>query len=631
MSVKIIELFSIIFLMTCISHAEPSIVSHPSDDALRWFNSEYSTFFSPGGSDDAGPVIYGTSVTPSALLRGEPRVEINAFVYDRSGVALVYAEVGNRMNLMLDLDRDNRYTGYSGSNLPTGSYRVSIVAVDKAGNPSREEASNLTILDPEDLNCNHIEDSLEKTSAQEDLRVIVLHDSNTTSPSLGKMQEKFKVLSGSSMVVPSSKLSELSKVKGVKGIYKDQKLKVMDAGPLPSGGRLPSRAPDDPRSDHEGLDGSGVTVALLDTGADAKHESLESTSRVVAFKDFVSDQETPYDDNGHGTHCASLIAGSGKYRGVAPGSKLVVVKVMDRDGACYLSDAITALDWCLENKDKYGIKIISFSVGGEDPEDGTSILDEACDRMVDEGLVMCVAAGNSGPGPESIVVPGGAEKVITVGAVDESGMIFSKSSRGPGPDGGVKPDLVTNGVDVVSALAGTLDGYSSMSGTSMAVPQVAGSAAVILGAYSDLEPADVKRILLKSADDLGTSGPDNTYGWGSLNLTTALSSVEEKPEKVAGPGIDDVKISRDQGQVGEPVIIEAKASGDVKDLSTMIVGKDRTMEIPMSDFDSNGIYTAWWETSYWKPGDYEIEVNLVGSYGEADSVTKPFRLDPKEE
>ena len=101
------------------------------------------------------------------------------------------------------------------------------------------------------------------------------------------------------------------------------------------------------------------------------HESL--VGKIVAFKDFVNNQTASYDDNGHGTHCASLIAGE-KGTGVAPGAKLVVIKVMDREGACYLSDALKALDWCLENKDRYGIKVISFSVGGESPSDGTSLL-----------------------------------------------------------------------------------------------------------------------------------------------------------------------------------------------------------------------------------------------------------------
>ncbi|HWQ20519.1 MAG TPA: S8 family serine peptidase, partial [Methanotrichaceae archaeon] len=333
--------------------------------------------------------------------------------------------------------------------------------------------------------------------------------------------------------------------------------------------------------------------------------------------------------SGHGTHCASLIAGQGEPGGVAPESKLVVVKVMDKDGACYLSDAIIALDWCLKNKDRYGIKVISFSVGGDGPGDGNSLLDQACNKMVDEGLVMCVAAGNSGPGPGSIVIPGGADKVITVGAVDGKGTIFDRSSRGPAADGRIKPDLVADGVDVVSALAGTEDGYSAMSGTSMAVPQVSGSAAVLVGSHPELQPADVKRILLKSADDLGQNGPDNTYGYGALNLTGALMSLDASPDRLAGPVLEGMDLSKRNAKVGDPVIIEAKVSGDVDEVTSKILGPDRNMDIPMSDLDSNGIFTAWWETSFWNPGDYNIEVQLHGNYGEVESSSVPFHLDPK--
>jgi serine protease AprX len=366
----------------------------------------------------------------------------------------------------------------------------------------------------------------------------------------------------------------------------------------------------------------------MDTGADPNHESLKS-NKIVAFKDFVNNQSNPYDDNGHGTHCASLIAGIGNMGGVAPDTKLVVVKVMDRDGACYLSDAIKALDWCLQNKDKYKIKAISFSVGGEGPADGNSLLDLACNKMVDNGFVMCVAAGNSGPAEKSIVIPGDAEKVITVGAIDNRGAIFERSSRGPAPSGELKPDIVTLGVDVISALSGSKDQYSSMSGTSMAVPQVTGAAALLLEAKPDLKPSDVKRILLKTADDLGQAGPDNVYGYGAMNLTSALTGLDGKNDWLEGAKLMGVDLSRYNATVGDSVSIEARVSGDVKDINARISGPDKTVEIPLEDFDSNGIYSSPWETSFWTPGNYLVEVNLLGRYGEMAQSSIPFRLDPK--
>ncbi|NTW36694.1 MAG: S8 family peptidase, partial [Syntrophobacteraceae bacterium] len=382
---------------------------------------------------------------------------------------------------------------------------------------------------------------------------------------------------------------------------------------------------DNPRKDR-GPTGKGVTVALVDTGADPDHRSLDG--KIMGFKDFVNNQTSAYDDNGHGTHCASLIAGS-EGTGVAPGSKLVVVKVMDRDGACYLSDALKALDWCLENKERYGIKVISFSVGGEDPADGTSLLDEACNKMVDQGLILCVAAGNSGPAPGSIVIPGDAEKVITVGAIDGSGSIFDQSSRGPVASGDIKPDMVTLGVDIVSAMAGSEDEYSSMSGTSMAVPQVAGATAVLLETEPDLLPSDVKRMLLKTADDLGEDGPDYVYGYGALNLSNALQSLRADPQELSAPVLEEMDLSRGDAFVGDPVMIEARANGDIKAINTHVIGPDRTLEIPMDDFDANGIYSARWETSFWTPGDYRIKVDMQGLFGEVDSKAVPFLLRPR--
>ncbi len=617
-------------ILACIissaAQATPGLQDN-DNKATRWFQKELPALIKPGQGDTTPPAIYGVNIAPTVLKRGDPRSEINAFVYDPAGIEMVYADIGNRMNLMLDLDMDRRFTGYCGSNLPPGTYKVTIVAIDKAGNAARDSSGQITVLDPGDLNCNHIEDSLEKQDNAEE-KVIVLHDGNLSG--LGPISgDRFKILPGSAMKLPGNKLDEISKIDGVKGIYKDQKLKVLDSpGKSPSysrGSNGPVNINANADANIHGLKGEGVTIALIDTGADANHQSLEN--KVVAFKDFVNNQTVPYDDNGHGTHCASLIAGDEV--GVAPGSKLVVIKVMDRDGACYLSDALKALDWCLENKDRYGIKIVSFSVGGENPSDGSSLLDEACNRMVEEGLVMCVAAGNSGPTPGSIVIPGDAENVITVGAIDKRGAIFEKSSRGPAANGEIKPDLVTIGVDVVSALAGSKDDYSSMSGTSMAVPQVSGAAAVLLEAQPDLKPADVKRVLLKTADDLGQSGPDNIYGYGALNVTEAVESMQTAQKSLASPALESLQLSRQSAAVGDPVMIEAKASGDLKGISSHIIGPDRSLEIPMDDFDSNGLYSARWETSFWAPGDYTVKAELLGRYGEVESRAVPFHLDPK--
>ncbi|KQC12531.1 MAG: peptidase S8, partial [Methanosaeta sp. SDB] len=433
-----------------------SLNEQPQEASPSWFLQRIDSALNPAESDIEPPVIFNAHVSPMIMKRGDPRAEISAWVKDDVWVETVYAEVGGRYIPLIDLTRSGRYEGHCSSNLPPGDHSITIVAVDRAGNGAVRSDLVLRVLDPLDLNSNRIEDSLEKLDDQ-NLRVIVLHEENVSLKSeeprvLEKVGEEFRVLPGTSMVVPRGELEDLAKTEGVKGVYEDKKLTIL--GEV-SEGYSPRT---DPRFSVDDYVGRGMTVAIFDTGADPNHRSLDDMDddiltddpKITAFKDFVNGREEVYDDHGHGTHCASLIAGTGETGGVAPGANLVVIKVMDKDGACYLSDALTALDWCLENQADLGIDVISFSVGGEGPSDGSTLLDSACDRMVDEGIVMCVAAGNSGPAARSIVTPGTAEKVITVGAMDPAGEIFQRSSRGPTPDNRVKPDLVAVGVNVTS-------------------------------------------------------------------------------------------------------------------------------------------------------------------------------------
>ncbi|QDI90719.1 hypothetical protein EPH95_05625 [Salicibibacter halophilus] len=270
----------------------------------------------------------------------------------------------------------------------------------------------------------------------------------------------------------------------------------------------------------EDATGEGVTVAVLDTGVHPSPDLMEPEERIIAFKDFIDDQEEPYDDNGHGTHCAGDVAGNGQqsdgeYAGPAPNANIVGVKVLDMRGAGSLSNIIAGVDWCMENQEAYDIQILSLSLGSPamDPEDDDPLV-QAVNQAWDAGMVVCAAAGNEGPSEETIASPGISQKIITVGALDEQGTpdrsdddVAEFSSRGPTIDGHTKPDMLAPGVDIVSLRAPDAfldqmskddqldDTYIAMSGTSMATPICAGVCAQLLEKNPELEPDELKEQL----------------------------------------------------------------------------------------------------------------------------------------
>ncbi|NOZ50256.1 MAG: S8 family peptidase, partial [Chloroflexi bacterium] len=267
--------------------------------------------------------------------------------------------------------------------------------------------------------------------------------------------------------------------------------------------------------------GAGVKVAILDTGCDLQHSDLQD--RIKAHQDF-SGKGDVQDGNGHGTHVASIIAGSGaasggRYRGVAPQVDLFIAKVLDDRGGGRMSNVIAGLEWALHS----GVRVVNMSLGSDVSCDGTDALSEACDAVVARGVVVAAAAGNSGPGAHSVGSPGCARSVITVGATDDFDAIARFSSRGPTADGRVKPDIVFPGVDIVAArAAGTALGrivdnhYVQLSGTSMATPHATGAVALLLQAEAQLTPSQVKERLLATAIDLGQDANSQGKGRGDV-------------------------------------------------------------------------------------------------------------------
>jgi len=312
-----------------------------------------------------------------------------------------------------------------------------------------------------------------------------------------------------------------------------------------------------------GYDGAGVGVAIIDSGSAAGLDDLSDATgdtRIDYFADFVNNRKKPYDDYGHGTHVAGIIAGNGfdsdgRRTGIAPAVRLVVLKVLDESGQGRISDVIAAIDYAIALKDTFNIRVINLSVatGVYEPYD-VDPLTLAAQRAVNAGIVVVAAAGNNGRSPTGstqyggITAPGNAPWVLTVGASSHMGTvdraddtIAAFSSRGPTAAGyGAKPDVVAPGVGIESLsnpnsafyltkapylLSGTVPTwylpYLSLSGTSMAAPVVAGTVALMLQANPALTPNAVKAIIEYTAQPY--DGYDRlTQGAGFLNAKGAV-------------------------------------------------------------------------------------------------------------
>ena len=348
------------------------------------------------------------------------------------------------------------------------------------------------------------------------------------------------LLNGQVLALPNGALKQLAAHPDVFDVHYDRPLVLSNyRTSLTTGSREVNRG--------LGFTGAGVGVAVIDSGIARWHDDLTNRStalypygnqRVSAFVDFVRGQLLPYDDDGHGTHVAGIIAGNGydsngQNAGVAPDASLAILKVLDANGQGTISNIIKAFDWVVANRTRYKIRVVNLSVGASVTESYlTDPLTLAAKRVVDAGVVVVAAAGNLGknakgdPQYGGIVAPGNAPWVLTVGASSTNGTpgrgddsMATFSSRGPTYlDWSAKPDLVAPGVGTVSLsdpwgtmystnssylVSGTVPTaykpYLSLSGTSMAAPVVTGTVALMLQANPSLTPNAVKAILQYTA------------------------------------------------------------------------------------------------------------------------------------
>ena len=329
-----------------------------------------------------------------------------------------------------------------------------------------------------------------------------------------------------------------------------------------------------------GYRGEGIGVAVIDSGITGYHDDLmqdgnPGSQRVDRFVDFVNGHTAPYDDYGHGTHVAGIIAGNGydsggARAGLAPASHLMVLKVLDAAGRGRISDVIAAFDYVAQHAPELNVRVVNLSIAAVVSESyQTDFLTTAARGLVERGIVVVAAAGNMGRSSNgrtqygSITAPANAPWVLTVGASSHGGTtdrgddtIAPFSSRGPTAiDRVAKPDLVAPGVGTVSLsdpasamfttrsqylLNGTVETsyrpYLSLSGTSQAAPVVGGTVALMLQANPALTPNAVKAILQYTAERRGEYDA-MTQGAGFLNAlgAVALARFLASPGTVSYP------------------------------------------------------------------------------------------------
>lgn len=278
------------------------------------------------------------------------------------------------------------------------------------------------------------------------------------------------------------------------------------------------------------LSGRGQNIAIIDTGISKHCDFLLGKNRISYFKDFINEKENCYDDNGHGTFVAGVCAGSGalsggKYSGIAPKANIISLKALNYKGEASADKILNAMEWVFDNHKKLNIKVVCMSFGSEPLGFNDPIMSGA-DALWRDGVVVVAAAGNSGPEYQTIKSPGVSSQIITVGGFNDNRLsddefndkyfeLASFSSRGPAFQR-YKPDIVAPSVDIISC--GLKNNYTSLSGTSVATPMVAGLALLLFEKYEDIKPAEVKRKLLSICRPISFNKNFEGYGYPKFDV-----------------------------------------------------------------------------------------------------------------
>jgi serine protease AprX len=459
----------------------------------------------------------------------------------------------------------------------------------------------------------------------------------------GTVTHVLPMIGGFSAEVPAGDIDRIAHLPGATSITSDRPTYVQSVAQSVAGATntLPSVYKKVTHGDSlasVGARGQGVTVALIDTGVTSmpdvagailpvSGDLLGLTSRpCVNF----TDEPTCSDSYGHGTFMAGLIAGdgtasNGKYVGMAPRAKILSLKVAGASGASDVSTIIAALQWVVQWRSTYNIRVLNLSLGTDSTQSYTvDPLDYAVEKAWESGIVVNVAASNRGPAAETISDPANDPFVITVGAIDDKGtsglgddVLPDFSGRGPtATDHLVKPDVAAPGAHLVSLAApgaaitqqfpSTMAApYRRGSGTSMANAVVSGLVAQMLSARPTLTPDRVKYELMSTARHDGASTDPLAVGTGVVDGAAALNAGPGVANVGVDPSMGTGSLAASRGTVG---VVLDDATGTVLDASSgdtsALVGVDGTSWWGTSwwgtswwDAVMNG--TSWWGTSWW--------------------------------
>ncbi|WP_210584541.1 S8 family serine peptidase [Streptomyces sp. GESEQ-35] len=341
-----------------------------------------------------------------------------------------------------------------------------------------------------------------------------------------------------------------------------------------------------------GYDGKGTKVAVLDTGADADHPDLKG--RITAAKNFT-DSEDAADRDGHGTHTTSTVGGTGaasdgRKKGVAPGAGLLNGKVLNDYGYGETSWIIAGMQWAVDQ----GADVVSMSLGNPARTDCGDPMAQATEELArsSKDTLFVIAAGNTGPGNNTVSSPGCAPSVLTVGAVDRDDSTASFSSRGPAYGSHtLKPEITAPGVGISAANAGGrgVYAYQSMSGTSMATPHVAGAAALVKQRHPDWSAQQIKAALVSSAD-ADIPGDVREAGGGRLDVATAIDQPVLGAPAVQGGSFNWPQDRSDRTTVAVPYTNTTDRAVELKLSVPAVTGNDgSTVRSPIAHLTARSV------------------------------------------